>query len=266
MKTLASVVMLAALAAPAAALDDKETLAQAVAKAAALDSYTFKGETDFQSAFGNAPAQIPSMDGKYQKDAGLHIKTDKGEFFKKGDRTLVKQGQGDWQDSSQFQPPAPPDGTPPNKNRARAGTFGKMMIRNFKAPHEELKDLAKGFKEVKKGEKPEKIGEIDCFQYSGELSDEAMKGSPLGRMLSQFGGANASVTGSARIWVDGSGNVVIYEVVTKATVEVQGNAIDFSMTRRSEISDAGKTRVEVPEGVQKLLSEKPKAEEKKEDK
>jgi hypothetical protein len=268
MKTLATLAALMVLAAPATARDDKETLAQAASKAAALESYAFKGETEFQSAFGNAPAQVPSMDGKYQKDAGMHIKTDKGEFFRKGDRILLKQSQGEWQDVAQFQPPAPPDGSPPaNKNRAaRGGVLGKMMIRNFKAPHEELKDLAKGIKEVKKGEKPEKIGDADCFQYSGELSDEAMKGSPLGRMLGQFGGANASVSGSAKIWVDGSGSVVIYEVITKATVEIQGNSIDFSMARRTEITGAGNTKVEVPEGVQKLLNEKPKAEEKKEDK
>ena len=91
---------------------------------------------------------------------------------------------------------------------------------------------------------------------------------PEGFRLEQpfFRGANADVKGSVKIWVDTTGNVLIYEVVTKATVEVQGNSVDFSLTRRSEISGAGKTKVEIPEGVQKLLSEKPKAEEKKEDK
>ena len=69
--------------------------------------------------------------------------------------------------------------------------------------------------------------------------------------------------GSARLWIDGSGNVVIYEVTTKATVDVQGNQIEFSLIRRNEISEVGKTKVEVPEAVQKLLSEKPKTEEKK---
>ena len=98
MKTLASVAAVLALAVPVIApsfadaaagkRDDKEALTQAVSKVAELDSYAFKGETEFQSAFGNAPAQIPTMDGKYQKDAGLHIKSDKGEFFRKGDRVL----------------------------------------------------------------------------------------------------------------------------------------------------------------------------------
>ena len=48
-------------------------------------------------------------------------------------------------------------------------------------------------------------------------------------------------------------------------IEFQGNPIEFSMIRSSEISAVGKTKVEVPEGVKKLL-EKPaeKSEDKKE--
>jgi 3D (Asp-Asp-Asp) domain-containing protein len=264
MKTLASVAALIALAAPAFA-DDKETLSQAISKAAALESYAFKGETEVQSPFGNAPPQVPTMDGKYQKDTGLHIKSDKGEVFKKGERVFVKQGSGAWQDLAQFQPPAPAEGDKPNRNRARGTLFGRMMLKNFKAPHEELQELAKGFKEVKKGEKIEKIGEIECTQFSGDLSEDAMKGSPLGRMLGQFGAAgNAETKGSARVWVDGSGNVVVYEVLTKISIDIQGNQVDITMTRRCELSDAGKVKVDVPEAVQKLMSEKPKTEEKKE--
>jgi len=240
--------------------DDKETLQQAINKVTELDSYSFKGETEFQSQFGTAPGgQIPSLDGKYQKDAGLYIKSEKGEVFRKGDRVLVKQGANEWQDLAQFQPPTPPaaDGQKP---RLRGNPMmAKLMLKNLKAPHEELRDLAKGFKSVKKADKTEKIGDVDCFEYSGELSEEALKGSPLGR-LAMLGGANASLSASARVWVDTQGNVVIYEVVTKGTVTFQGNQVDLSLTRRSEITDAGKTKVEVPEAVQKLLAEKPKPE------
>jgi len=264
MKILAPLAVLFALATPVLA-DDKEALTQAVAKVATLDSYSFKGETEFQSALGGGPPQIPAMDGKYQKDAGLHIKSERGEIFKKGDRVFIKQGSEDWKDAAQFQAPAPAEGDKPNKNRGRGTLLGRMMLKNLRAPHEELKDLAKGFKEVKKSEKMEKIGDVECFQYSGDLTNEAMKDSPLGRMLGQFGAAaNAQTSGSGRVWVDGAGNVVTYEVVTKISVELQGNQIDFSMTRRSELTGLDKTKVEVPETVQKLLTEKPKTEEKKE--
>src|SRR5581483_12222586 len=81
MMTLAAAALIFALA------DDKEALVQAAARTAALESYAFKSEHEFQTSLGNAPAQVPSMDGKYQKDAGLHIKSDRGEYFRKGDRT-----------------------------------------------------------------------------------------------------------------------------------------------------------------------------------
>lgn len=244
--------------------DATESLQKAVDKIAALDSYAFKSETDIQSPIGNAPGQVPTMDGKYQKDAGLHIKSDKGEIFKKGERTLVKQGAADWTDVAQFTPPAPAADAP---KRPRGGAAGsRAMLRNLKAPHEELKEVVKGLKDIKKEEKAEKIGDVDCFQYAGEMSADAMKASPLSRMLGQFGGGNAELKGSAKFWVDLQGNVAIYEVTTKASVDFMGNQIEFSIVRRSEISDAGKVKVEVPEAVQKLLSAPVKTEEKKEDK
>ncbi len=72
--------------------------------------------------------------------------------------------------------------------------------------------------------------------------------------------------GSRKSWVDLQGNVATYEVITKAPVDFMGNAIEFTLIRRSEITDAGKAKVEVPEAVQKLLSAPIKSEDKKEDK
>ena len=257
--------LIAMLALAVATCDDKEALDKAVAKVAAYESYAFKGETELQSQFGNLPGQVPSMDGKYQKDVGMHIKTERGEFFRKGDRVLVKQGQADWTDVANIQAPTPPADAPPKKRGPRGGAgFAQVMIKNFKAPHEEVKDLAKNFKEVKKQEKTEKIGDVDCTVYGGDLTEEAMKGSPLGRMLGMFGGAGAEIKGSGRVFLDPSGAILVFEITTKATVELQGNQIDFSLIRRAELSEVGKTKVEVPEAVQKLLDNKVKSEDKKE--
>jgi hypothetical protein len=137
------------------------------------------------------------------------------------------------------------------------------MIRNFKAPHDDLKDLAKNFKEVKKQEKTEKIGDVECTVYGGDLTEESMKGSPLGRMLA-FAGGTAELKGSGRVFIDPNGSIMVYELSTKATIELQGNQIDFSMARRAEISEVGKVKVEIPEGAQKLLDNKVKSEDKKE--
>ena len=255
---LATCLAVLLVAAGAASADDKEALQQALTRVTELDSYSFKGESEFQSQFGAGPGnQIPALEGKYQKEVGLYIKSDRGEMFRKGDRVLIRPGDGEWQDLAQFQPPTPPAAGDGQKPRLRGNPMMmRLLLRNLKAPHEELRDLARGLKSVKKAEKAEKIGDVDCFEYSGDLSEEALKGSPMGR-LAMLGGANAALSASARFWVDGQGNLVIYEVVTKGSVTFQGNQIDLSLTRRSEITDAGKTKVEVPEGVRKLLAEKP---------
>lgn len=268
MRALTILAAFGILALAASAADEKEELAKAAKKVAEADSYAFKTEIQVESPLGGAAGgQIPSLEGKYQKDVGTYVKAgDRGEFFRKGDKIYVKTGQGDWQDGESFQGGGQDQG-------GRRRQMGRMMLRNMKAPHEELKDFQKSFKEAKKDEKKDKVGEKDCTVYSGDLSEDGIKASPLGRMLGQFGGAaNAEVTGKGKAWIDANGNLVKYELLTKVSAEFNGNAVEFSMTRTSEISGAGRTKLEVPEGVAKLLSgkseekkEEPKKEEKKKD-
>ena len=268
MKTLIGLILLGAPVL-AARPDDKETVASAAAKAADAGSYTFKGEIKLESAFGNLPQQIPSMDGKYQKDVGLLISVgERGEFFRRGDKNFVKTGQGEWTELEKAQLGGAGGGAGGGQNRQRGALMGRMMIKNLKAPHEEVKDIAKGFKELKKEEKSDKVGEKDCAVYGGDLSEEGVKSSPLGKMIGQLGalggGAqNAEMSGKGRLWIDPDGAIVKFELTTKVAVDFQGNQIEFTMARSTEISAVGKTKVEVPDGVRKLL-EKPA--EKSEDK
>jgi hypothetical protein len=262
MKTLIGIILLCA---PALAADDKDAVNAAAAKAAEAGSYTFKGETKFESAFGNLPQQIPSMDGKFQKDVGLLITVgERGEFFRRGEKNFVKTGQGDWTELDKAQV----GGQGGGQNRQRGALMGRMMIKNLKAPHEEVKDLAKGFKEIKKEEKSDKIGEKECAVYGGDLSEEGIKASPLGKMIGQFGalagGAqNAEMSGKGRIWIDTDGAILKYELNTKVSIDFQGNQVEFTMGRTTEFSAVGKTKVEIPDAVQKLLE---KVAEKSEDK
>jgi hypothetical protein len=133
-----------------------------------------------------------------------------------------------------------------------------MMLRGVGAPHEELKGIEAGFKEIKKEE--EKIGEKSCAVYSGELTKEGIAASPLGKMAGQFGafgGGALDLSGSAKAWVDGEGNLVRYEMNTRLAGEFNGNAFEFTLKRTTDLSDVGKTQVETPEAVKKLLEEKP---------
>jgi hypothetical protein len=264
--------LLAALAAwPVTALpDQKEVVEAAAKKIAEADSYTFRGETSVESAFGNLPAQIPAFEGKFQKEVGLLVSVgDRGEFFRKGDKIYVKQAQGDWTELEKAQFPGA-GGQGGGQNRQRGALMGRMMLRNIKAPHEEVKDLAKGFKEIKKDEKGEKIGEKECTVYFGDLTEEAVKASPIGRMIGQFaafggGGQGAELSGKGRAWIDASGALLKVEFVTKISLDFNGNPIEVTMTRSSEFSALGKTTVEIPEGLKKRLEAPPptKSEDKK---
>lgn len=262
------------LAAPCTLLpsqDPKEALAAGAKKISGLESYAFKGEIQVESAFPlGAGQEIPMVEGKYQKDAGLYMTIGTfAEIFRKGDRTFIKARQDEWQEAGKS------FGSGGRGGRGGGSAFGSggMMLRQFRAPHEELKDFEKSFKEIKKAEKTEKVGSKNCLVYSGDMTEEGVKASPLGKMLgqlAQFGGgaANAELSGSGRAWIDEAGNLLKFEVTTKVSIEFNGNAVEFVMIRATEITGVGETKVEVPEGVQKALTEKSddkKSEEKKSD-
>jgi hypothetical protein len=246
--------------------DDKEDLGKAVQKAMAIESYTFRQEVQVDGPI-NAAGQIPLVDGKHQREVGTLVRAgERGEFFRKGEKVYVKQFQGDWMEADKALPAAGQG----DQQARRRSLMGRLMMRNVKAPHEELKDFEKGFKELKKDEKTEKVGDRDCTVYGGDLTEEAIKASPLGRTIGQLGqlggGAGIEVTGKGRAWVDAEGNLLKYELVSKISGEFNGNAFEFGMTRGVTISDAGKTKVEIPEALMKLLgtpSEDKKPEEKK---
>jgi hypothetical protein len=242
-----------------AGADDKETVSAAAVKVGELASYSFKGEMKLDLPINpGGGQQIPSFEGRFQKDVGLLITLgERGELFRKGDKNFIKTGQADWTELEKAQLGAPGGAT---QNRPRGGlmVMGRMMVKNFKAPHEEVRDLAKSFKELRKEEKTEKVGEKECSVYAGDLSEEGVKASALGKMIGQFGalgggGQNAEMSGKGRIWIGPDGGLVRYELNTKVSVEFQGNPIEFSMARSTEFSAVGKTRVEIPEAVQKLL-------------
>jgi hypothetical protein len=79
-------------------------------------------------------------------------------------------------------------------------------------------------------------------------------------MMGQFGalgGGNAEMTGRGKAWIDPAGNLVRYEMTTRVSAEFNGNAFEITMKRTCDLSDVGKTKVEVPEAVRKLLEAKP---------
>jgi hypothetical protein len=233
--------------------DDKEDLGAAAKKATEAESYTFKSTIEIEGS--PMPVDPIEFEGKHHKDAATYLTGSMMgrdiELYKKGDKIVTKGMDGNWQ-----------SGGGGGGGRGGRG-LGGMMSGALKAPHEELKDFEKKFKEVKKGERKENVGGKECSVYSGDLTEDAAKEMiPMGRM---GGLGGAEITGSAKVWVDGDGVVRKYETVANLSIDFQGNQLELTVTRKTEISEIGSTKLEVPEEVKKLLGGEEKKEEPKKD-
>jgi hypothetical protein len=197
----------------------EDALAQAAKKGAGLASYSFRIE--------EGPAQ--TVEGKYQKDQPVWFKADRIELFKKGNTLVYKQGE-NWQRSKTGRESDP-----------LLVLVAVAKVRSARLPHEELAGFEKNFKEVKKTE------EKDGVLYSGPLTADAAKN--LARSEHQ----GLATSGSARVWVNGKGEVTKYETVIKLQGRL-GNA-DFNGESKKTVTltDAGDVKVEVPKAVKQLL-------------
>ena len=127
-----------------------------------------------------------------------------------------------------------------------------MTIQAFsgiKLPHEELEGFEKNF------EKAEKSAEGETAVYSGALTPAAAR-SLVSTGSKAEGKANLTYSGSAKVWVDKDGTLVKYEVAVKAKGTVKDREVELSVTKTVTITDAGATKVEVPEGAARALEAK----------
>jgi hypothetical protein len=213
---LASALLVAATLALAAEEDD---LAKALRAISQADSYAF---TLRESGDG-------AVEGKYQKDRPASFTADRIDFFKKGDALVYQQG-GTWQ-------------------KAKTGTQSDPLailgasakVRGARLPHEELGDLAKHLRNVKKAE------EKKHTVYSAELTERGAQAlaKPADREIVRGG--------TAKLWVDGQGRLTRYEITVRLKGR-RGNAdVDGEASRTVTIKDVGGTKVDVPDEVRKLL-------------
>ena len=121
--------------------------------------------------------------------------------------------------------------------------FFAMRLRNTKLPAQEVVTLAKNSESLKEAD-----GVV-----SGKLTEAgvtAMVG------FGGRGGQGPSVSnakGSVRIWIK-NGMISKYQYSLQYTFSFNGNDRDSDRTTTIEISNAGSTTVEVPEGAKKKLS------------
>lgn len=223
--------MIAILSAALLVLQSEE-LAEAARKSAAMESYAFKVEAK-ASRGKNQPGAI---DGRFQKDQPLALRTGSTEGFKKAGAVVYKDGE-EWKKLEKAEKGQ-------KKNQPAAAVFSLVKL-----PHEELEGFEKSFEKVEKAADKDK----DCSVWSGTLTPTAA------RILVTTGGksdakSNATYSGTAKVWVNDKGMIARYEVTSLMKGSTNKGDVEVTITKTVEISGAGETKVEVPEGAAKLLN------------
>jgi hypothetical protein len=223
--------MIALIAASLIALQADE-LAEAAKKSAALENYSFKTESK-ASKGKNQPGAI---EGRYQKDQPLALKSGSAEGFRKAGVIVYKAGE-EWKRLEK-----PEKGE--KKNQPAAADFTGVKL-----PHEELEGFEKSFEKVEKAAEKDK----ECTVWSGTLTPIAA------RVLVTTGGKsdaknNSTYSGTAKVWVNADGFIVRYEVVSLMKGENKKGPLEVTVTKTVELTERGATKVEVPEGASKLLN------------
>ncbi len=200
-----------------AAVDDD--LAKALRAVNHADSYTF---TVVEGGEG-------AVEGKYQKDRPTSFTADGIDFFRQGDALVYQQG-GRWQKAK--------TGT---QSDPLAILAASAKVRGARLPHEEVADLAKHLKNVRK------VAEKKHTVYQAQLTEDGA------RALAKPADREVARGGRARLQVDGRGRLVRYEITIRLKGR-RGNAdVDGEANRKITIRDMGGTRVDVPDDVKKLL-------------
>jgi hypothetical protein len=221
--------MLATMMAALVALQSDE-LADAAKKTAALENYGFRAES--KGAKGkNQPAPV---EGRYQKDQPLSLKSGSTEGFKKAGLVVYKEGD-EWK---KLEKAAKGE----KKQQPAAAVFAAV-----KFPHEEIEGFEKNFEKVEKAAEKDK----ECTVWSGALTPAAA------RVLVSTGSkaegkSQATYTGTAKVWVNDKGLIVKYEVVAHMKGETKKGPVETDITRTVEITEAAGA-IEIPEAAKKLL-------------
>lgn len=244
MTQLARAAVVAGLVVVAAAPDDKQEVAKAAEKTGTLENYKFKGRI---AVTGWDPLPDPiEITGQYAKDQGFTASMGSfGTIFRLDKKVAVRVAEtGRWV-------------------RVKAGEKigeGSMaseipiVARGLKSPHEELKKIEDRFKEIKKKDGVEKVGEFETAVYEGPLTEAGVRAllpAGVGLLLGK-----GTFEGTGRIWVGGpEGRILRFESDCKVKVELDGTPVEFAVERLSEFFDVGKAAVEMPGEVRKLFEE-----------
>lgn len=222
--------MLATMMAVVLALQAQE-LAEAAKKTSAIEAYGFKSELKTGKKKDDGP-----VEGRYQKDQPLHLKSASAEAYKKAGLIVYKDGE-EWKKLEKDKK---------GEKKPAAAAFAAV-----KFPHEEIEGFDKNFEKVEKAAEKDK----DCTVWSGTLTPTAARGLVTTGNKSEAKD-NSTYTGTAKVWVNDKGHIVRFEVKAHLKGENKKGPFEQDITRSVEISEGG-APVELPEGAKKLLAAQP---------
>jgi hypothetical protein len=223
--------MIAVLTA-AVLLVQSEELAEASKKSVAMENYSFK--VDVKA--GKGKNQPGAVEGRFQKDQPMGLKTGSTEGFRKSGAVVYKEGE-EWKKLEK-----PQKGEKRQQPAAAAFTLVKL-------PHEELEGFEKNFEKVEKAAEKDK----DCTVWSGTLTPTGAR-TLVSTGSKREGKIQANYTGTAKVWVNDKGLIVRYEVHSTMKAETKKGPMETSLTKTVEITGVGETKVELPEAASKLLN------------
>jgi hypothetical protein len=208
-----------------------EEVAAAAKKAAETTSYSFKVSSPAPAKGKGAGGTV---EGKYEKDQPVALKSGALEAFRKGGLVVYKEGE-EWKRAER------------KKGERRADPT--LALQAVKLPHEELDGFDKYFQSIAKAEQKEN----DCAVFSGPLTDTAAASLSATGAKGNKAAAALKFSGTGKVWVNADGRIVKYEVQIKGTGERNGKTVDQSIHRTVELTDLGSAKVEIPEGAKKAL-------------
>lgn len=221
----------------------KEALQGAVKKTAALKSYAFKGDLErekgnFQFKTDNdeegaEEKLLENYSGKYDKSAGIVVKTNETEFATVEGQTVRRKSAEAWESAA------------------------KAFLRGHcpKAPHEFIGKVLSEAMGVRKKESKEKVGDVECTVFSFELSDEGANElftESSSRNMPVMG--NAETTSEGKVWVDAEGRIVKFKASAGRTMSLGGFEVNMgSVTWNGTLSELDSAKVEIPEKAKEAL-------------
>jgi hypothetical protein len=208
--------------------DQKKDLKEACEKMNQLKSYHFtmkslhEGEEKF------------SMEGEFHAPDILHIRSDKSETAKKGDRRFAKEKDGEWKEQ---------------------GPLARKLF-DPPPPHEWVHKIVEQCPTLRK-EKSTKIGAVTVDLYVHSLANEAARKS--------YESAGMPLWGSLADWSKTQNGVIFSlgrdDLVYRVEQRFDGKSKDDKKIDHQvilEFSDFGKAKLQIPEAVREKLGVKEK--------